>query len=191
MHIEIPEPCHESWQNMTPQEKGRFCDKCCKVVVDFTNMATEKVIDFLNQKKEERVCGRFRTDQIVVPPPQKINPLFAKRAKIFLAALVLVFGGMLFTGCKVHEEKMGKVSNEKFQNFQNETDQPQNYFIGRDELVEPNPVPEKDTITKKNTLKGKVCINQDTVIVQPTGGAILIPDTTEPKLMGKPTVNPK
>ncbi|HET6993111.1 MAG TPA: hypothetical protein VFJ43_17385 [Bacteroidia bacterium] len=49
MHIEVQEPCHENWQNMSPQarkdsfgEKGRHCDKCCKTVFDFTEMRMGK-----------------------------------------------------------------------------------------------------------------------------------------------------
>ncbi|MDO5856927.1 hypothetical protein Q2490_06465 [Myroides odoratimimus] len=34
--IEIPEPCHEDWDKMAPQDKGRHCAVCDKVVVDFS-----------------------------------------------------------------------------------------------------------------------------------------------------------
>jgi hypothetical protein len=34
--LQIPEPCHEDWNKMTPVHKGRFCDSCEKAVVDFT-----------------------------------------------------------------------------------------------------------------------------------------------------------
>jgi hypothetical protein len=188
MHIEIPEPCHEDWQDMTPQEKGRFCDKCCKVVVDFTNMATDKVIEFIQERKNDRVCGRFRPDQIVVPVAQKINRQYANRMKIFLAALVLVFGGMLFTGCGSHPEKMGKVANNNFTQ--------ENFNVDTPNLKNNNVVP-RDTTTKapiKLEMKGKVkCVTHDTTVnqIMPSGGAMLVPDEKEPKLMGKPSVNPK
>lgn len=41
--IEIPKPCHEDWDAMTPNENGRFCGSCAKTVVDFTNMQTAEI----------------------------------------------------------------------------------------------------------------------------------------------------
>ena len=58
--IQIPKPCHEDWNKMTPKEQGRFCDSCCKIVVDFTKMNDEELkAFFLNKKKEEKLCGQF------------------------------------------------------------------------------------------------------------------------------------
>jgi hypothetical protein len=115
-HLKIAEPCHENWQDMTTQvrkdsfgEQGRHCDKCCKVVVDFTSMPTEKVIAFISERKAEKICGRFRSEQ--VRTPEIINRP-AKRYRIFFAALYFVFGGILFTSCKHEQEKMGKVAVE-------------------------------------------------------------------------------
>ena len=34
----IPNPCHEDWNKMTPEDKGRHCSVCDKVVIDFTKM---------------------------------------------------------------------------------------------------------------------------------------------------------
>lgn len=59
----IPEPCHESWDQMTPKEKGRFCDSCAKVVVDFTKSSREEIIDHL-KSAPGRTCGRFSSNQI-------------------------------------------------------------------------------------------------------------------------------
>ncbi|MGL4595961.1 MAG: hypothetical protein ACRCYO_00440, partial [Bacteroidia bacterium] len=41
--VQIPEPCSEDWNKMTPETQGRFCDKCCKVVVDFTEKTTTEI----------------------------------------------------------------------------------------------------------------------------------------------------
>ena len=37
--LQIPEPCHESWEKMNPVEQGRFCNSCQKAVIDFTGMS--------------------------------------------------------------------------------------------------------------------------------------------------------
>lgn len=61
--IQIAEPCHEKWGEMSPQEKGRHCAKCDKVVVDFTNNSRNEITKHL-ENSTDRTCGRFRTDQV-------------------------------------------------------------------------------------------------------------------------------
>ena len=60
--IEIPTPCHEDWSQMTPAEKGKFCQNCQKVVVDFTKKNDREVLEEINE--DENLCGRFRKDQL-------------------------------------------------------------------------------------------------------------------------------
>ena len=45
-NISIPQPCSQSWQQMTPVEQGRHCESCCKTVVDFTPMSNDEIKDF-------------------------------------------------------------------------------------------------------------------------------------------------
>jgi hypothetical protein len=106
MNLHIEEPCHESWNKMTPVDKGRHCDSCCKTVIDFTNMPTDEVIRYITSKEKGSVCGRFTAGQVKVPA-QKSIPAISWTFKKFLAAIVLVFGSALFTGC--NEEPMGKL----------------------------------------------------------------------------------
>lgn len=62
MHINLPQPCSENWQKMTLDEKGRHCQKCDKVVHDFTSYSDTELIDFF--KSGTKVCGRFSSAQI-------------------------------------------------------------------------------------------------------------------------------
>ncbi|MDM1378947.1 carboxypeptidase-like regulatory domain-containing protein [Myroides marinus] len=55
--IEIPEPCHEDWNLMTPQDKGRHCAVCDKVVVDFSKASKQEIINHI--KKDGKICGRI------------------------------------------------------------------------------------------------------------------------------------
>lgn len=49
---------------MIPDQQGRHCNVRCKPVVDFTSMNDDEVkCFFLNKKKEESVCGRFKNEQ--------------------------------------------------------------------------------------------------------------------------------
>lgn len=63
MKIKIDEPCHENWDEMTPQEKGRFCGACQKLVIDLTSYSDQEVIDFFKEKKYN-VCGQLNQSQI-------------------------------------------------------------------------------------------------------------------------------
>lgn len=62
-NIYIPKPCHENWNKMTPEEKGRHCAVCSKVVTDFTKMNTEQIITTLQESTGE-VCGHINIDQL-------------------------------------------------------------------------------------------------------------------------------
>lgn len=63
IQLDIPQPCHENWNKMTPSEKGRFCNACQKQVVDFTNMSDAQIATFF-KKTGDSVCGRFMHDQL-------------------------------------------------------------------------------------------------------------------------------
>ncbi len=50
MHkISIAKPCHEKWEEMTPQNNGAFCGQCSKVVIDFTKMTDDEVQNYFIQ----------------------------------------------------------------------------------------------------------------------------------------------
>jgi hypothetical protein len=62
--LQIPEPCHEDWNKMTPGDKGRFCDSCQKTVHDFTGMSDVQLVAFFKKPSTGSVCGRFYNDQL-------------------------------------------------------------------------------------------------------------------------------
>src|SRR5258705_969459 len=64
LQLSIPTPCHENWDNMTPSEKGKFCDSCQKQVVDFSKMSDRQVAEFFKKPSTGSVCGRFMSDQL-------------------------------------------------------------------------------------------------------------------------------
>jgi hypothetical protein len=61
--LRIAEPCHENWDKMTSTEKGRFCQSCCKQVVDFSLLNDRQILEYFSKQKED-TCGRFREDQL-------------------------------------------------------------------------------------------------------------------------------
>jgi hypothetical protein len=65
MNIEIKEPCHENWQEMTPNQQGAFCKVCNKDVVDFSKKSIGQIKSFFAKEAEGKICGRFEKKQLV------------------------------------------------------------------------------------------------------------------------------
>src|SRR5689334_6424798 len=64
VQIHIPKPCHENWNNMRPDEQGRFCGSCQQIVVDFTVMSDKELLDYISSAAGQHACGRFSNDQL-------------------------------------------------------------------------------------------------------------------------------
>ena len=84
--LSIPQPCHESWNEMTPADKGRFCQQCQKTVTDFSTLTDAQLIELL-KNKQASACGRFTASQLnrVVNAPV---PVKHRRPFISIAAVV-------------------------------------------------------------------------------------------------------
>ncbi|MDB9701346.1 carboxypeptidase-like regulatory domain-containing protein [Salibacteraceae bacterium] len=71
IQLQIPTPCSEDWNKMTPADKGRHCASCAKIVTDFTTMSDDELINFLGSGNVSG-CGRVRPDQLertILPEP--------------------------------------------------------------------------------------------------------------------------
>ena len=99
--IRIPEPCHEDWNAMQPDAKGKFCGSCNKAVFDFSNKTDNEIKDILVEYKDQKVCGHFKKTQIDRPLNISFNlnnlPKNISATKAFAIALFLVFGTFLFS----------------------------------------------------------------------------------------------
>lgn len=117
MKISIPQPCHENWQQMTPNEQGRFCASCQKTVVDFTDWTDKMLIDFLLKNKTV-TCGRFTNIQL---GKEFISHQPRKRLYYIAAAFSLI---SLFTQTPLahaqttqhHSEQASKTTEQKEKN---------------------------------------------------------------------------
>ena len=65
--IRIPEPCHEDWNKMQQDDKGRFCNSCSKSVYDFTGKTDTEISSILMENRGEKICGHFKITQLNRP----------------------------------------------------------------------------------------------------------------------------
>lgn len=98
--FKIPEPCHEDWNQMTPSAKGRFCSSCEKTVVDFTNMTSSKIGNYLKENIHKGVCGhtyKSQLDRVVLHIPASTLHDLRFSNRFFALALLIVMGTTLFS----------------------------------------------------------------------------------------------
>lgn len=115
LNIIIPSPCHEQWENMTPNEKGAFCSKCCKTVIDFSEKSAEEITAILTSKRNKKVCGRFKTEQLSnstakLEIPFHLLPKNLTLSKAFAIALFVVFGTGLFSCTNEYGHTVGELT---------------------------------------------------------------------------------
>lgn len=60
----VNSPCNENWIKMTPNDNGKYCNKCCKTVVDFSRMNEKEIVNYLSLHQKEKTCGHFFTAQL-------------------------------------------------------------------------------------------------------------------------------
>jgi len=113
MNIQINEPCHENWQDMTPNQQGAFCKVCQKDVVDFSKKSISQIKTFFAEKAEGKICGRFEKKQLVY---LSFDDFFASfkywaLSKKFAVVFFFTFGFMMFNGCAQGDTHLtGKVA---------------------------------------------------------------------------------
>ena len=111
--ISVPKPCHEDWNKMTPNDKGRFCDNCSKTVVDFSKMTDAEIKSYLIAQEGKRVCGHFRKSQlesITINIPAQVLFSQTQFRKIFLLALLFTMGTTLLS-CSDNAGNKQKIEN--------------------------------------------------------------------------------
>ncbi|MEZ4801277.1 MAG: hypothetical protein R2797_00790 [Gelidibacter sp.] len=110
--IAIPKPCHENWNAMTPNEKGRFCNACSKTVIDFTKMEPTEIQNVLHENRNNRICGHIRQEQLDAINIQIPYESFSSEMnfhRLFLLALLIAMGTTLLN-CTNSNDKVQKIN---------------------------------------------------------------------------------
>jgi hypothetical protein len=98
--LKIAKPCTENWDNMTPDEAGRFCHSCSKHVIDFSILSDTEIQNYFFNNYNKPTCGRFKNvqlERITIKLPgyffEKKIPLWQKYLIVFL----ICFGSNLYS----------------------------------------------------------------------------------------------
>ncbi|GAB5418815.1 MAG: hypothetical protein Crog4KO_02050 [Crocinitomicaceae bacterium] len=125
-YFSIPEPCSENWNEMSPTEKGAFCQKCSKEVYDVSHLQNNQIIGLL--ASETKVpCMRMMPQQEQTLNAD-IGQIFQSRKKqmqrAMLFSLLVVFGFTLFS-CnspqQIHERNLLQAAAESIVEVVDET----------------------------------------------------------------------
>ncbi|MEM7572321.1 MAG: carboxypeptidase-like regulatory domain-containing protein [Bacteroidota bacterium] len=92
LQVSIPEPCHEKWEEMTPQPDGRrHCASCSRNLVDFSYMTDREIHQFL-RTNQGSICGRWRKDQLQRPILAEVPKRKGLRAAATVGGLLIASG---------------------------------------------------------------------------------------------------
>lgn len=64
MKIKFQNPCSVLWESMQDDANGKFCDKCSKCIIDFTDKTEEQIENFLKKENGNEICGRITTKSL-------------------------------------------------------------------------------------------------------------------------------
>ncbi len=105
LHIHVPDPCQQSWEQMKYDAAGRFCDHCRKTVIDFTGYTDNQLLEYFQQHSSD-VCGRFYSEQLeqALPLPEKKIPWLQYFFRVAIPAMLFSY--------KSQAQKLLKKNNE-------------------------------------------------------------------------------
>lgn len=108
--IQLSFKCSKDWNDMTPVEKGRFCNDCQKTVFDYTKMSLEKILEERKTCLIPNPCGQYTIYQVEKPFDNWRDQLVSlkyqldlkwKKIPFFNLATWTIFSFLLImTGCR-------------------------------------------------------------------------------------------
>jgi hypothetical protein len=99
-HIKVASPCHASWDEMSGDDRARFCGQCGKHVYNLSAMSQADAEALVN-RTEGRLCVRFyrRSDGTMLTQDCPVGWRAARRRMLLLsgtaAAVLVAFLGVV------------------------------------------------------------------------------------------------
>lgn len=131
----VPKPCHQNWENMLPEEKGRFCTSCKTKVYDFTKSSDQEIQEIYDQENGN-ICGKFGNDQVLhftkfqntVLRIERFTQNNFSKFGILVSAVSLLMG---VSGCtkKIEKQSADFNTNPDSSNIINDTSE-SNFVLG-------------------------------------------------------------
>ncbi|HRG98880.1 MAG TPA: hypothetical protein PLR99_21670 [Polyangiaceae bacterium] len=90
--VRVASPCNARWEDMTGDDKSRFCGKCEKNVYNLSAMTREEA-ELLVLEREGQLCARFyrRADGTMITQD---CPVGVRRKRLRLVGVLAIGGGM-------------------------------------------------------------------------------------------------
>lgn len=96
-NLKVASPCHESWDNMTGDEKVKFCGACERPVYNLSSLTGHQIAELIRETEGTRTCVRFyrRQDGTMLTQDCPVGHRKARRKAVgfVAAAAVAIFGG--------------------------------------------------------------------------------------------------
>lgn len=178
-HLSIAKPCTENWNEMTPTQKGAFCQKCCKQVIDFTNKTPDEIRKTLLERKNQEVCGRIEESQL-----DRLNHDFEawrsnqswsmQRASFY--AFLFVFGLSIVSCSHQEDEKQIELIQEQAQKIIHAAPQEEIKGEAIPEPEVPQHIPEPEIleiVDVQEEMKVVECFGPNVRVVTHTMGAMV------------------
>jgi len=87
--LTIPAPCQQPWNEMLPENDGRYCQSCQKKVTDFSGMTDRELTQAIT-KAGPACCGRFDAAQLernILAAQQPSRPFLPVAALAMMVAV--------------------------------------------------------------------------------------------------------
>ncbi|MBA2481912.1 MAG: hypothetical protein H0V44_14700 [Planctomycetes bacterium] len=156
MTVRIPSPCHEDWNVMTPNQRGRHCAVCDKTVVDVTRMGPQAGAQYLRRLPSDlaagaKVCVHAHADA----RGRLLSPV---RRRLLTNGLATVLAVTL-AGCTGSGPHVGPAATQQARHQQESpalpTEDPGMRAIEGDVMV---PIPGGVIAEPVQSLRGDVCV---------------------------------
>lgn len=97
--LPIPEPCCESWNDMSGDDARRFCDSCEKEVVNLSTLTRQEAAEFLRTNRNPCVRAIYDESGTVYFVPVQLRRQRQGMRKLLATAAAVVASSAVLVGC--------------------------------------------------------------------------------------------